>query len=111
MNEIPDWQAKRIDEELRDMRKALSEVVPRREHELIWKMDRDARDHMQEQLKDLAGTVKELGDELRSGQNEIRALISENETARLGGQMPRWFLPFIAVVMPVLTTIAVHFWK
>lgn len=110
--QIPDdWFQKRTDEELRDIRKLLGEVVPRREHEVRWAVELEARTRMQAQLDNLTLTVKEVQKDFAKGQEDLKDIIATNEKKRQEGQMPRWFLPVLAVVVPVATAIISHFVK
>jgi septal ring factor EnvC (AmiA/AmiB activator) len=113
-----DWFQKRTDEELRDIRKLLGEVVPRREHEIRWAVEAERGARMQKQLdeltltiKDVQGELRQSSDKLKQGQDDLKGLIAENEQRRQEGQMPRWFLPVLGVLVPVTTAIISHFVK
>jgi hypothetical protein len=112
MPEAPDdWFNKRTDEELRDIRKLLGEVVPRRELELRWDVEIEYRVRMQKQLDEVNIGLKDLATEVREGHKELSEKIDKNETTRLQGQLPKWFVPTLALFVPVVTALVVHFIK
>jgi len=85
MAEFVDWQQRRVDEELRELRRLLSEMVPRPEHTLKWKAD-DLR-----------------FEKLEKGQVDIQADIKAGaiNTNRLIGAL--------GVLGPIIAVILAHF--